>query len=81
MASNKELALNAARWMEKFKQEREHPNGPKEVGAIFMMFNMDDPSGSAVCVGSVNKEGVKKACEGIIKKINRGQLIINPFEN
>lgn len=77
--SKKELAANAARWMEVFKREGADKRG---VGAIFLFFNRDDPEGSAVCVGSINKEGVAAACKGILKKIERDKSpIINPFEN
>lgn len=74
----RELALNAAHWMEQFKRANVRGLG---VGAIFLFFNTDDPTGSAVCVGSVNREGVRAACEGILKKLRRGgSVIINPNE-
>lgn len=76
-ASKKELVHNAVRWMDLAKKEGIKEHG---VGAIFLFFNVDDPTGSAVCVGSVNKDAVRDACRGILKKLDGGSLIINPFE-
>lgn len=75
--SKDELVYNATRWMQAAKREKIKEDG---VGAIFMFFNLNDPTGSAVCVGSVNRDAIKAACKGILKKIEQGQLIINPYE-
>lgn len=74
-ASKKELVLNATQWMQVFKRDR-----PKGTGAIFLFFNQDDPEGSAVCVGSINKEGIRAACRGILKKLDGGNLVVNPYD-
>lgn len=75
--SKKELAFNAARWMEAFKKERPTPR----LGAVFFMFDASDPEGSAVCVGSINNEGVAAVCRGILKKLGRdpASVIIDPY--
>jgi hypothetical protein len=77
MTKKEQLMFNATRWMELAKKEGIKQMG---IGAIFMFFDLSDPTGSAICVGSVNREAVKDACKGILKKLEGGSLIINPFE-
>jgi hypothetical protein len=72
----KHLAFNAARMLTQIRED------VKADGcyAIIILGNLDDFAGSAVLVGTVNREGVKDACRSILKKIDGGSLIINPFE-
>lgn len=81
-SSKKELVGNCATWLKVFKRERDEKKiCPKSVQAIFIFFDIADPVGSAVCMGTVNPEAVKDACKGILKKIERGtSLIINPYD-
>ena len=80
--SKKDLIGNCATWLKVFKRERDDKGlCPKAVQAIFIMFDAADPVGSAVCMGTMNREAIADACKSILKKIERDKSpIIHPYD-
>lgn len=75
MISKKELLLNAVRWLRIFKEQRP----TNRLQAVFFMFDMADPEGSATCAASVDNNQIIAVCRGILRKLDRdpGSVIIN----
>lgn len=81
MISRKEIAYNAARWMEALKREMKVGGELANLGGMFFFFDRRDPEGSAVVVANVNNEAVIATCRGILKKLGRdpASMIIDPY--
>jgi hypothetical protein len=76
----KEIALNAVNWFKEYKDMQERGLISKRLGVILMYFDLGDPEGSAVCVGSIHKTAVADMCECIIKKVRGDKSrILDPY--